>query len=478
MPGMMDTILNLGLNDKTVVGLHTKTGNERFAYDSYRRFIQMFGDIVMGVPHAEFEKVLQGVKDKAGVKDDPQLTTENLKEVITGYKKLITEKKGHAFPQDVQEQLKEAIHAVFGSWNNPRAITYRNINDIPHTWGTAVNIVAMVFGNMGNDSGTGVAFTRNPINGEHKVYGEYLLNAQGEDVVAGIRNTEKLETMKNVMENVYNQFMDITKKLENHYRDMQDVEFTIEHGKLWMLQTRNGKRTADSAVKIAVQMVNEGLITKEEAVKRVTTKQIDALLHPQFDPAALKKAKVLTSGVNASPGAAIGQIYFDADKVVEMHNDYKQDCIMVRPFTKPDDVHGMLSANGILTSEGGATSHAAVVARQFGVPCVVGASSAVIDMEKKTLTCGDVVLKEGDWISVDGTTGKAYEGKIAVVTPNIEVMPELNTLLTWADEIADLQVWANSDYPRAPAPSAPRVSASAAPSTCSSKPNVCRSSSA
>ena len=448
MPGMMDTVLNIGLNDETAAGMVELTGNERFVYDSYRRLVQMFGSVVLEIPDEAFEGPMDAFKSSKGYKLDTEMSAADLKELKDIFKAVVKKEKGFDFPADPFEQMRLATIAVFRSWNGARAVAYRKEEGIPDDLGTAVNIVTMVFGNMGNDSGTGVAFTRNPINGEHKVYGEYLLNAQGEDVVAGIRNTEKLETMKNVMEKVYNQFMDITKKLENHYRDMQDVEFTIEHGKLWMLQTRNGKRTADSAVKIAVQMVNEGLISKEEAVKRVTTKQIDALLHPQFDPAALKKAKVLTSGVNASPGAAIGQIYFDADKVVEMHNDYKQDCIMVRPFTKPDDVHGMLSANGILTSEGGATSHAAVVARQFGVPCVVGASSAVIDMEKKTLTCGDVVLKEGDWISVDGTTGKAYEGKIDVVTPNIEDMPELNTLLTWADEIADLQVWANSDYPR------------------------------
>jgi pyruvate,orthophosphate dikinase len=327
-------------------------------------------------------------------------------------------------------------------------VDYRRAERIPDNLGTAVNIVTMVFGNMGDDSGTGVAFTRNPVDGTNKMFGEYLLNAQGEDVVAGIRNTNKIESLEKVMPDVYKQFMDITHKLEKHYRDMQDVEFTIEHGKLWMLQTRSGKRTARSAVAIAVQMVNEGLINKETALQRVTTKQVDALLHPQFDPNKIKKIEAFASGVNASPGAAVGRIYFDADKVVEMKEKENQDCIMVRPFTKPDDVHGMLSAKGILTSEGGATSHAAVVARQFGVPCVVGASAIKIDLDKRVLTCGDLTLHEGDWISVDGNTGKAYVGKIDVVVPDLEEMKDLTTLLSWADEISDIEVWANADYPR------------------------------
>ncbi len=448
MPGMMDTVLNIGLNDETAEGMIELTGNKRFVFDAYRRLVQMFGTVVLGIPDEAFEGPMDAFKASKGYKLDTEMNADDLKELKNIFKGVVKKETGNDFPTDPLEQMKLATEAVFRSWNGKRAVDYRRAENIPDDLGTAVNIVTMVFGNMGNDSGTGVAFTRNPINGEAAVYGEYLLNAQGEDVVAGIRNTEKLETMKDVMPEVYYQFMDIAKKLENHYRDMQDVEFTIEHGKLWMLQTRNAKRTADSAVKVAVQLVNEGLIDKKTAVTRVTTKQIDALLHPQFDPAALKKAAVLTTGVNASPGAAVGQIFFDADTVVSKHQDEGLDCIMVRPFTKPDDVHGMLSAKGILTSEGGATSHAAVVARQFGVPCVVGASTAVIDMEARTLTCGDVVLKEGDWISVDGTTGKAYAGKIDVVTPNIEDMPALNTLLNWADEISDLQVWANSDYPR------------------------------
>ncbi len=448
MPGMMDTVLNIGLNDETAEGMIELTGNKRFVFDAYRRLVQMFGTVVLGIPDEAFEGPMDAFKASKGYKLDTEMSADDLKELKDIFKGVVKKETGNDFPNDPLEQMRLATEAVFRSWDGKRAVDYRRAEGIPDNLGTAVNIVTMVFGNMGNDSGTGVAFTRNPINGESAVYGEYLLNAQGEDVVAGIRNTEKLETLKDVMPEVYYQFMDIAKKLENHYRDMQDVEFTIEHGKLWMLQTRNAKRTADSAVKVAVQLVNEGLIDKKTAVTRVTTKQIDALLHPQFDPAALKKAHVLTSGVNASPGAAVGQIFFDADTVVTKHQDEGLDCIMVRPFTKPDDVHGMLSAKGILTSEGGATSHAAVVARQFGVPCVVGASTAVIDMEARTLTCGDVVLKEGDWLSVDGTTGKAYAGKIDVVTPNIEEMPALNTLLTWADEISDLQVWANSDYPR------------------------------
>ncbi len=448
MPGMMDTVLNIGLNDETAEGMIELTGNKRFVFDAYRRLVQMFGTVVLGIPDEAFEGPMDAFKASKGYKLDTEMSADDLKELKDIFKGVVKKETGNDFPTDPLEQMRLATEAVFRSWNGKRAVDYRRAENIPDDLGTAVNIVTMVFGNMGNDSGTGVAFTRNPINGEAAVYGEYLLNAQGEDVVAGIRNTEKLETLKDVMPEVYYQFMDIAKKLENHYRDMQDVEFTIEHGKLWMLQTRNAKRTADSAVKVAVQLVNEGLIDKKTAVTRVTTKQIDALLHPQFDPAALKKAAVLTTGVNASPGAAVGQIFFDADTVVSKHQDEGLDCIMVRPFTKPDDVHGMLSAKGILTSEGGATSHAAVVARQFGVPCVVGASTAVIDMEARTLTCGDVVLKEGDWISVDGTTGKAYAGKIDVVTPNIEDMPALNTLLNWADEISDLQVWANSDYPR------------------------------
>ena len=448
MPGMMDTVLNIGLNDETALGMVELTGNERFVYDSYRRLLQMFGSVVLEIRDEAFEKPLEEYRAKKGYKLDTEMTAEDWKALCETYKKIVRVETGHDFPQDPYEQMRLATVAVFNSWNGKRAVDYRRAEKIPDDLGTAVNIVTMVFGNMGEDSGTGVAFTRNPLDGTKKIYGEYLLNAQGEDVVAGIRNTQPLETLQTVMPDVYTQFVDIASRLEKHYRDMQDMEFTIERGKLWMLQTRNGKRTARAEVAIAVQMVNEGLIDKETALKRVTTKQVDALLHPQFDPEALKKIEPFATGVNASPGAAVGQIYFDADTVVEMKETENKDCIMVRQFTKPDDVHGMLSAKGILTSEGGATSHAAVVARQFGVPCVVGASSLKIDLERKTVTAGDLVLHEGDWISVDGTTGKVYAGKVNVVVPDINKMTDLNTLLSWADEVADLEVWANADNPR------------------------------
>lgn len=448
MPGMMDTVLNIGLNDETAQGMVELTGNERFVYDSYRRLIQMFGSVVLEISDEAFENPMETYKESKGYKLDTEMTASDLKELTKIYKQVVKAEKGFDFPQEPLDQMNLATQAVFRSWNGKRAVDYRRAENISDNLGTAVSIVTMVFGNMGNDSGTGVAFTRNPLDGSKKMFGEYLLNAQGEDVVAGIRNTEKIENLQKVMPDVYKQFMDITGKLENHYKDMQDVEFTIEHGKLWMLQTRNGKRTARAEVTIAVQMVEEGLINKETALKRVTTKQVDALLHPQFDPNTLKKIEPFATGVNASPGAAVGQIFFDADKVVEMKKTENLDCIMVRPFTKPDDVHGMLSAKGILTSEGGATSHAAVVARQFGVPCVVGASMIKIDLDKRTLTCGELVLQEGDWISVDGSTGKAYVGKVDVVVPDLEEMKDLTTLLSWADETAEMEVWANADYPR------------------------------
>lgn len=448
MPGMMDTVLNIGLNDETAQGMVALTGNERFVYDSYRRLVQMFGSVVLEIPDEAFEKPMDDFKEAKGYKLDTEMTAEDLKELTDIFKKVVKAEYRSDFPQDPLDQMKLATQAVFRSWNGKRAIDYRRAENISDSLGTAVNIVTMVFGNMGNDSGTGVAFTRNPLDGTKEMFGDYLLNAQGEDVVAGIRNTEKIETLQTVMPDVYHQFLDITTKLENHYKDMQDVEFTIERGKLWMLQTRNGKRTARAEVAVAVQLVEEGLITKETALKRVSTKQVDALLHPQFDPTALKKIQPFVTGVNASPGAAVGRIYFDADTVVEMNTVEKQDCIMVRPFTKPDDVHGMLSAKGILTSEGGATSHAAVVARQFGVPCVVGASAVRIDLDKKILTCGDLVLHEGDWISVDGSTGHVYVGKVDVTVPDLNEMKDLTTLLSWADETAELEVWANADYPR------------------------------
>jgi pyruvate,orthophosphate dikinase len=452
MPGMMDTVLNIGLNDQTVEGMAKLTGNERFAYDSYRRLIQMFGSVVLGLPDEIFEEPLDSYKEKKGYKSDTDLTADDLKELVKVFKKAVRDNKGRDFPQDPTEQLSLATEAVFNSWMGKRAIDYRRAEGIPDDLGTAVNIVTMVFGNMGWDSGTGVAFTRNPATGESKMYGDYLLNAQGEDVVAGIRNTDPVVKMGETLPEAYKQFMEVTAVLEKHYRDMQDVEFTIERGRLWMLQTRNGKRTAAAAVKIAVDMANEGLITREEALMRVTPKQVDALLHPQFDEnnkkTAKKENRFLGSGVNASPGAAVGQIYFDADTAERKAKEDKQDVIMVRPFTKPDDVHGMLAAKGILTSEGGATSHAAVVARQFGVPCVVGASSVKIDLDKRQMRAGEQVVKEGDWISVDGTTGEVYLGKLTLTTPDIEKQTDLMTLLTWADEAARLQVWANADYPR------------------------------
>jgi pyruvate,orthophosphate dikinase len=452
MPGMMDTVLNIGLNDESAKGMVKLTNNERFVFDSYRRLIQMFGTVVLGLPDEAFEEVLDGFKKEKGYKADTDMTADDLKQLVEKYKVVVKKHYGKDFPQEPLEQLKLATEAVFKSWNGKRAVDYRRATNIPDDLGTAVNIVTMVFGNMGWDSGTGVAFTRNPSTGERVLYGDYLLNAQGEDVVAGIRNTEKIATLGEHLAEANKQFLEVVKTLEIHYKDMQDVEFTIEHGRLWMLQCRNGKRTAKAAVKIAVDMVNEGLITKEEAISRVTTDNVDTLLHPQFTTETKAKAKkdgrFFASGVNASPGAAVGQVYFDADTTEKMHKEKGQDTIMVRPFTKPDDVHGMLAAKGILTSEGGATSHAAVVARQFGVPCVVGASSVVIDHEKRLMVCNGVTVKEGEWISVDGTTGEVYVGKIDLTVPSIEEQTDLLTLLNWADELAGMQVWANSDYPK------------------------------
>ena len=465
MPGMMDTVLNIGLTDATVEGLAALTQNPRFAWDAYRRLVEGFGKVVLEIQDTEFEHALHAMKAKAGVKLDTELTTEHLKALTGEYKAIVQKHKGFEFPQNPIDQLRLATEAVFKSWNGKRAFDYRNHEGIPHNLGTAVNIVTMVFGNMGNTSGTGVAFTRNPSTGEKLIYGEYLINAQGEDVVAGIRTPQKVAVMGEELPEAYAQFMDICAILEKHYRNMQDVEFTIERGKLWMLQTRNGKRTAASAIKIAVDMANEGLIDKQEAVMRVTPDNVNSLLHPQFDPAAKKAAakegKLLGKGVNASPGAAVGRAYFDADLAEEKAKEGP--VVMVRPFTKPDDVHGMIAAKGILTSEGGATSHAAVVARQFGKPCVVGASSIKIDMIARTMTADGVTVKEGDWISVDGGTGEAFLGQMPTVAPKFEEQTDLITLLGWADEISaapgsrvagknnsptrGLQVWANADYP-------------------------------
>jgi len=452
MPGMMDTVLNIGMNDATAESLAKMTGDPRFVFDSYRRLVEMFGSVVLGIPDEAFEHPLAEYKAKKGYKLDTEMTAEDWKAITETFKAVIKREKGFDFPQDPYEQLRLATEAVFGSWNGKRAVDYRNAAGIAHDLGTAVNICTMVFGNMGNNSGTGVAFTRDPATGEKKMYGDYLINAQGEDVVAGIRNTEKIENLASEMPAAYKEFLDITSKLENHYHDMQDVEFTIERGKLWMLQTRSGKRTAKAAVTMAVDMANEGLISKEEAVMRVTPEQVDTLLHPQFDPkavdAAKKEGRIYAKGVNASPGAAVGQIYFDADKAEEMAKEHKQAVIMVRPFTKPDDVHGMLAAKGILTSEGGATSHAAVVARQFGVPCVVGASMVKIDLETRQMSANGVVVKEGEWISVDGTTGNVFLGQMPTTAPKLEEQVDLLTLLKWADELSRLQVWANADYPK------------------------------
>jgi pyruvate, orthophosphate dikinase len=467
MPGMMDTVLNLGLNDETAQGMVRLTGDERFVYDSYRRLVQMFGSVVLNIPDEAFEDPLNEYKKRLNIKADTDLTAEDWKTLTEKFKEVIREYQGFDFPQDPYEQLRLATEAVFKSWNGKRAVDYRRAANIPDDLGTAVNIVTMVFGNMGWDSGTGVAFTRDPATGEKLLYGDYLLNAQGEDVVAGIRNTKKIEKLGEEMPEVYKEFVQICDNLEQHYRDMQDVEFTIENGKLWMLQTRNGKRTAMAAVKIAVDMVNEGLIDKETAVMRITPDQVDTLLHPHFIPEAKIKAqeegRLFASGVNASPGAAVGQVYFDADKAEQMAKEEGQGVIMVRPFTKPDDVHGMLASKGILTSEGGATSHAAVVARQFGVPCIVGAAAIRIDLEQRLMEVDGTLVREGEWVSLDGTIGDVFLGQIETVAPSLEEQTDLLTLLSWADETCakpeirqapegwpttGLQVWTNADYPK------------------------------
>ncbi len=467
MPGMMNTVLNIGLNDDTAEGMVKLTDNPRFVYDSYRRLVEMFGTVVMDIADEAFEHPMAEYKAKKGYKSDTELTAEDWKALVATFKDVFKKETGQDFPQDAYKQLELATEAVFKSWNGKRAVDYRRATGISDDLGTAVNIVTMVFGNMGDDSGTGVAFTRDPSTGEKKMLGDYLLNAQGEDVVAGIRNAEPIVNMQKTLPEAYAQFMEITDKLERHYKEMQDVEFTIERGRLWMLQTRSGKRTAKAAVKIAVDMANEGLISKDEAVLRVSPENVDALLHPQFDDKAKKAAEgsgaFFAKGVNASPGAAVGQAYFDADTAEKMAKESKQEVIMVRPFTKPDDVHGMIASQGVLTSEGGATSHAAVVARQFGIPCVVGASAIKIDLEKRQMSVDGKIVKEGEWISVDGTTGEVFVGKIPTSAPSLEEQTELMTLLNWADEICardgmrkgpkgyptrGLQVWTNADYPK------------------------------
>ena len=444
MPGMMDTILNLGLNDVAVKGLANLTQNERFAYDSYRRFIQMFSDVVMEIPKSFFERVLDEIKESKGAKYDTDLSAEDMKEIVVRFKEIYKEKMGVEFPQDPKVQLMEAIKAVFRSWDNPRAIYYRRMNDIPSDWGTAVNVQSMVFGNMGNTSGTGVAFTRDPSTGEKKLYGEYLINAQGEDVVAGIRTPQKIETLQQVMPEVYEQFVNIAQTLENHYRDMQDMEYTIERGKLYMLQTRNGKRTAAAALKIAVDLVNEGMITTDEAILKVEPKQLDSLLHPQFDAVALKKAKEIAMGLAASPGAACGMVYFTAEEATAAAKTGKK-VVLVRLETSPEDIEGMAHAQGILTARGGMTSHAAVVARGMGTCCVAGCGALRVDEEAKTATIGDVVFHEGDWMSIDGSTGKVYAE--AIPTVDASVSGDFATLMSWADAARKLGVRTNADNP-------------------------------
>ena len=446
MPGMMDTILNLGLNDNVVEGLYKITNNKRFAYDSYRRFIQMFADVVKGYPKSSFERLLDEIKNEKKAKFDTDLNAEDMVEVTDKFKQLYKSIANEDFPQDPKKQLIEAVTAVFRSWNNERAKIYRKMNDIPSSWGTAVNVQEMVYGNMGNDCGTGVAFTRNPATGENKLYGEYLINAQGEDVVAGIRTPQPISSLKEVMPEIYLQFEKIAKILEQHYRDMQDMEFTIEKGKLYMLQTRNGKRTATAAIKIAVDLVKEHMISKEEALLKVEPKQLEQLLHPNFDMEDLKSAKAIATGLAASPGAGTGKIYFDA-KDISLAKKRGEDTILVRLETSPEDIQGMNDANGILTIRGGMTSHAAVVARGMGRCCICGCGDININEELKTITTKDgQTFKEGDYISLDGTTGIVYGKQIKTVDP--EISGDFETFMSWADEVRKLKIRANADTPK------------------------------
>ena len=451
MPGMMDTVLNIGLNDETAQGMIDLTGDERFVYDSYRRLVSMFGSVVMGVPDDPFEEVLTEARHKAGVDSDARLTADDLKKIVQKFRSIVRNYSHHSFPSDPYEQLRLATEAVFKSWNGKRAIDYRNAAGITHDLGTAVSIVTMVFGNMGNDCATGVAMTRNGSTGEKRLEGDYLTNAQGEDVVAGIRMTKDITQLSDEMPQSWTQLAEIAKKLETHYREMQDIEFTIERNKLWMLQTRDGKRTAQAAVRIAADMSEEGLISEEEAVMRVKPDQVDFFLHPQFSIEAIHVAEemgnLMASGLNVSPGAAVGIVALDADIAELWAKRDNRQVIMVRPETKPDDVHGMLASQGILTTRGGRTSHAALVARQFGKPAVVGVSELKIDMNKRQIAVGDTIIKEGDWISLDGTTGKVYAGKLDTTIPDIKD-PWLMKLLSWADKFRRLGVWANADYPR------------------------------
>ena len=445
MPGMMDTILNLGLNDEVVEGLATLTNNPRFAYDSYRRFIQMFADVVMGLSKAKFETVIDEIKEAKHVKLDTELDTDDLKLMVKKFKEFYREQLHDDFPTDPKEQLILAVEAVFKSWENPRAQYYRKMNDIPSSWGTAVNVQMMVFGNMGETSGTGVAFTRNPATGENKLYGEFLMNAQGEDVVAGIRTPQTIDHLKDIMPKAYEQFVDITKKLENHYKDMQDMEFTIENEKLFMLQTRNGKRTASAALKIACDMVAEGLLTKEEAILNVDPSQLDALLHPTFDGAALKDAQVITRGLPASPGAATGKVVFNAEDAKRAANAGHR-VVLVRLETSPEDIEGMAAAQGVLTVRGGMTSHAAVVARGMGTCCVSGCGDIKVNEEEKCFTINGLKFTENDYISLDGSTGNVYGEEVRTVPAKI--VGDFETFMSWADEFRKLKVRTNADTPR------------------------------
>lgn len=445
MPGMMDTILNLGLNDDSVKGLAAKTGNERFAYDSYRRFIQMFGDVVMEIPKSKFDQIFDGRKKEVGAEYDVDLKTEDLKVIIEGYKELVKAELGREFPQNPKDQLMEAIQAVFRSWNNERAILYRKLNNISASLGTAVNVQSMVFGNTGENSGTGVAFTRSPVNGENKIFGEFLVNAQGEDVVAGIRTPQPIEQMKESFPDVYGKFEDIARILEDHYKDMQDMEFTVEEGKLFMLQTRNGKRTAEAAVKVAVDMVNEEKIDKETAIMRIAPEQIDQLLHPAFDAEELKKHTPIGKGLPASPGAACGEIVFSADDAAVAKEAGKK-VVLVREETSPEDLAGMVAAEGILTARGGMTSHAAVVARGMGKCCVAGCHDITVYEEEKYMEIHGVKYHEGDMISINGTDGSVYAAEIATKAP--ELSGNFGTIMKWADEIRTIGVRTNADNPR------------------------------
>ena len=445
MPGMMDTILNLGLTDEAVEGLANRTGNHRFAYDSYRRFIQMFSDVVKGIAKSRFERVLDEIKEAKGLLTDNQLSVDDLKEVVVRFKALYKEEMKEDFPQDPKKQLLESVEAVFRSWDNPRAIVYRRMNDIPASWGTAVNVQMMVFGNMGETSGTGVAFTRNPATGEKKIYGEYLINAQGEDVVAGIRTPKPISTLAEDMPEVFKKFMDIANTLEKHYKDMQDMEFTIEDKKLYFLQTRNGKRTAGAALKIAVDLVDEGMLTEKEAVMKVEPKQLDQLLHPNFDPEALAAAKPIGVGLAASPGSAAGKIYFNAEDAKAAHEKGER-VILVRLETSPEDIEGMAASQGILTVRGGMTSHAAVVARGMGTCCVAGCGEAKIDEDNKIIQLGGHTFKEGDYLSLDGSNGNIYAGDISTVEPAIT--GDFSRLMAWADSSRTLKVRTNADTPK------------------------------